>query len=115
MPRASYKISKGRKGIGGRGKKKIPSEQLEPSLASPSSSDDHRPRPHPLMVSSSAKKIDYDEYDFFNRSNENYNEVIDISTLSERLLCKGCKKNGLQIRSTTCVGLASNLELFCSH
>lgn len=58
MPRASYKISKGRKGVGGRVKKKIPSDQSEPSLANPSSSDDHRPRPHPPKVSSSAKKID---------------------------------------------------------
>lgn len=111
MPRSTTRLTKSRKGVGGR--KRIVSSLSET-----------RPRPPsspvlPKKPSSSSRKLDFSGYDSY-KSNENYNsEIIDISLLSEKLLssslCKNCKANGLQIQTVAHIGLAATLELFCAH
>lgn len=118
MPRYSGKVTKSRKGVGGRGKKKIiivdSSLDACPSTPTPNSIDTR-----PKKVSSSTKKIDITEYNRYECDGNFKNEIIDINILSEKLqessLCKNCKKNGLQVRSSNYKGLASKLEIFCSH
>ncbi|XP_046680753.1 uncharacterized protein LOC124367720 [Homalodisca vitripennis] len=120
MPRAIGKITKSRKGIGGRGKKKVVN-----SNNATESAETPQPRPNlpetckPYKVSSSSKKIDFSEYDKYDIDNSYKNELIDLSILSDILLqntiCKNCKQYGLQIRSENCVGLASTLILHCLH
>lgn len=118
MPRFSSKITKNRKGVGGRGKKK------QVGLIPTTSSLDVTPNPtstklQPTKVSSSTKKIDLSEYDNYNTDVNYKNEIIDISILSDILqensLCKYCKKSGLHMTSVNNVGLASNLELSCKY
>lgn len=123
MARGICKAFKKRKGVGGRGKKKVDTSNRLcdiPNIATPS-----QPSPtvakelKPPKVTSSKKKIDFSEYDKYEyESDPSYkNEIIDISILSEQLLqntlCKNCKQNGLQISSENRVGLASKLVLFC--
>ncbi|KAG8255882.1 hypothetical protein J6590_081380, partial [Homalodisca vitripennis] len=55
MPRTTYKTTKSRKGVGGRGKKKVVQGVPVHSSASVPSS----PRPRPTKASSSSKKIDF--------------------------------------------------------
>lgn len=84
-----------------------------------------RPKPKlPLVApkkqtSSSKKKVRFERYEALINDSDYQSEVIDLSILSQRLLssslCKTCKTFGLQIRSTTHVGLAAKLELYCSH
>lgn len=114
MPRFSCKITKSRKGVGGRGRKKEVGLTLNTNAlyVSPTSTN-----LQPTKVSSSTKKIDYSEYDNYNTDPNYKNEIVDISILSDILhensLCKYCKKNGLEIKSVNNVGLASNLKLSC--
>lgn len=71
MPRAIGRLSKSRKGIGGRGKKKVVSNN---ATVSPTTS---QPRPtlhensKPSKVSSSSKKIVFSEYDNYDSSYKN--------------------------------------------
>lgn len=110
MPRCSNKLTKSRKGVGGR------KRRGEVDAVS-------TPRPklvsNPSKVSSSTKKIQFANYDGFTDTSSTVNEVIDVSILSQKLfensLCKKCKKGGLKLKSNSHAGLASKLELFCGH
>lgn len=123
MPRLSYKVTKSRKGIGGRGKVKVVNcnpVSGRPSLVSLTTPSQPRPAvAKNAKVSSSKKKIDLSEYDYYISDPSYKNEIIDLSILSEQLLqntlCKNCKQTGLRIHSANHVGLASKLVLSCSH
>ncbi|KAG8291178.1 hypothetical protein J6590_108179 [Homalodisca vitripennis] len=114
MPRPTYKVTKSRKGVGGRGKKKVvPVESSNPTLLPVPGNAKQK------KESSSKKKIYFSGYAKFDSEPSYKNEIIDLSILSEQLLqntlCKNCKQNGLQISSENHVGLASKLVLYCSH
>lgn len=105
MPRCTNRVTKKRKGVGGR-KIIVLTRPNEPD-----SSVEARPRPKlPLVApkkqtSSSKKKVRFERYEALINDSDYQSEVIDLSILSQRLLssslCKACKKFGLQIRSTT--------------
>lgn len=90
----------------------------EPRPTTSQSSIDDLPR-----ISTSEKKIGNldDVYSMYNNnySRDNVNIVLDLSMLSDALAqsvdCSQCGEQTIQVRLVTSIGLASSLEIFCTH
>ena len=114
MPRFCNKLTKKRKGVGGRPKstenitQEPSSECSEPTLGKQNT------------PSASSKKLSSPDFEKYISDNDNdVNEFLNLNILSQILvkvsLCRNCKSSGLQVRSTNVhVGVATQLEIYCS-